>query len=710
MKIQNIHNNKRKIYLFCRDDEGKQVIVKDDSFYPYYYELDREGKFETYDFKNVRKVVCSEPSEVGAKRSDSSYESDILFTKRYILDNIKEFNKCPIKYMFIDIEILAKDLPNPEKAEYPISCITIYNSEKKEYKTWYLRDWKNESLMGNDFIKYILNEKPDLLIGWNIENFDLPYLNNRFQYFSRTISPINQVRFSGKNYYPAGISVIDYMLWDKKITLNKRQSYALDNVLKEEFGEGKKYKDVDFSILNEEIKLRNQEDVKSMVELERKNEYIEYFDEIRRSATCLWEDLTTYSKILDMIVLREAKRRRLVLRRKGRKEDSNEELIGAYRRAEVGVFKNLYKADVGSMYPNQIINFCLDSRNIRPIKQKNYDIITINDIHFKQDQNALLPYLSKNLIDQKNILKEELKKLKDGTKEYKLLKNKYDAIKSFVNSLYGVMAFPSFRLFDNTIASTVTYLSRELLKYCEKEMLKLNYKVRYTDTDALMYESEKEETDLLNNLILDWSIINYNKDDINIQFEGECKFKKILVLGKCHYYGIKENDKPEVKGIEMKRSSSSKYEAEFQEELIKKILSGATKEQITDWIKKEKERMKTLPLLDVAFPCKVANREYKNEPIFVRAYNNTKKLVKTFNLNKGELFHYVFVKNMGIDDNGKIINVLAITEKIIDEKLRQHVDWEEVTRRNIISKTSKIFDALKWEDIILLLSGQTTLF
>ena len=121
-KLLNIHNNRREIYLFERDENGILKVNKDNTFYPYYYELDENGPFETYDFKKVKKVICSEPKEVKERRSENSYEADILYPKRYILDNITYFEKTAIKYLFIDIEILAKDLPNVKEPKDKISC------------------------------------------------------------------------------------------------------------------------------------------------------------------------------------------------------------------------------------------------------------------------------------------------------------------------------------------------------------------------------------------------------------------------------------------------------------------------------------------------------------------------------------------------------------------------------------------------------------
>ncbi|GAG40145.1 unnamed protein product, partial [marine sediment metagenome] len=82
--LVNIYNNKRKLYLFCRDKDGKLFIEEDNSFFPYFYELDKiDGKFTAYTGEKLRKIYVSNPSDVPKKRSINAMEADIIFTKRY---------------------------------------------------------------------------------------------------------------------------------------------------------------------------------------------------------------------------------------------------------------------------------------------------------------------------------------------------------------------------------------------------------------------------------------------------------------------------------------------------------------------------------------------------------------------------------------------------------------------------------------------------
>ena len=703
LRLQNIYNNRRTIYLFCRDEKSNQIIRKDTTFYPYYYEPDQEGKFKSYDGVPLRKVFCSEPKQVGQQRSLNSYEADILFTKRYIIDKIDKFEKGPIKYLFIDIEVLSDEFPDQKEAKYPIVCITVYNSLYQSIRTWWIKQYKDEKIMLKNFVEYIQLEKPDLILAWNI-NFDYTYLYNRIENFASKISPIKSIRYGEeKLLYPAGISILDYLSLFKKVN-PREKSYALDYIAQEHLDE-KSWGRGDFSELNEDIRKKNINDVNRMIKLEKKYKILDYYNEIRLFTKCLWEDVLYNSRIIDMIILQEAKKREVILPNRSKSNEA-ETFQGAYRRAETGRFFDIYKADVASMYPNQLINFCLDPINISTKKTK--DAILIDNTLFIQNQNAILPTLAKQLIKQKDKIKKELKLIKADNPIKSIIQNKYDAYKALVNSLFGVTAFPSFRLYNNLVASSIAFLARDLLQYVEQKIQKQGYKVIYTDTDALIYKADEDKIDLLNSLVKEWAIEKYNNPNINIEFESEGKFTKLLILGKCHYYGyinknlsIQEEPEEEIKGIEVKRSSSSVFEAEFQKSLIEHILNKEDKETIINWIKKERERIKSLSLEEIAFPCKIANKKYKNEPIFVRAYKITQEHFPNFKINKGELFYYIYILPSG--------NVYAFTSNNKDHIERDKIDWNEIIRRNIIGKADTIFSVMKW-DIKTALSGQLTLF
>jgi len=729
--LQNITNVGREVYLFNRQVDGSLTIQKDCTFYPYFYQLSATGIFRTIDNKKANKVFCKLPADVARQRNEESYEADVLFCKRYLIDKIDRIEKSNTKYLFIDIEIQAeKGIPNYIYPNQAITCISVYNNHENQGRTWFIKDSDEETVLKN-FVKYVQDQKPDLLLGWNFVNFDYPYLAARIKKLwnlelAELISPIQKTRYGSKEVdisYPAGISILDYMDLFKKI-YRTELSYSLDNI-SQKYLQTEANKKFDFSKITDDIRDKNIEDVKKLALLEKKLKIINFFDEIRRLTGCLWEDVTWHSRSLDVMLLKEAKKMGLVLPSRKHEIDTDEiEFEGAYRHADLGRFSNVYKLDLSSAYPQAIINFCLDTSNIADNGLK----VSITDretneqkteVFFKQNANALLPTIARKLIAQKDILKKTLKSLDPESQEAKDLQIKYDAIKALVNSLFGVTALKVFRLYDVRVASAITSIIRDLLHYVEDTLSKKGMKVTYADTDSVFVLGNDNPADYLNNLVQQWAKEIYNKDSVDIRFDCEGVFESILVIALCHYKGrlrTKSGLKIEEKGIEAKRKDSSKFMAEFQTKLIDKILDGDSQEAIVAFIKAEIEEIKHRPLKEVAFPFKLNNKDYKSPPIFVRAIEYTKELSATFDPVSGEVYYYVYVKSLGqatrkasrMQKNKETgirevkkseteveKNVLAFDGEHI-EYITQ-VDWDKMIDRNVLDKCEHIFEALQWD-------------
>ena len=743
LNVVNIANSGKEIFVWHRI--GKTLsLYKDSTFRPYFYQVSPKGIYKTIDGQKVEKITCVRPSDIKNRRDENSYEADIAFPKRYIIDKISSFGKVDLKYSFIDIEVLTKELPNYLYPEQPISCISCSNSYTGEIKTFYLVDYAEqyqdycsdiiedvEKELLNEFVKWVKEQQFDLLLGWNFIEFDWRYLSARYKKvfgceLSEILSPIAQAKYLGSsmgevipNLIPAGISVMDYLDMYKKI-YRTESSYALDAVANKELKVPIRKK-IDFSTLTENIKIKNIEDVRLLMEIDKKLKIVEYYDELRRMSMCEWSDVTWNSKMIDMILLREAKNKGIILPSKhyGEGQDNpfitEETFEGAYRRCETGLFKNLYELDLSSAYPQMIIDFCLDIANIKT------EGVTINKVKFYQNSNALLPTIAGKLISRKDILKQQLKGLNPETEEYKNLEIKYNAIKAVTNSLFGVCGLKIFRLFDYRVASSITYLVRDLLHYIENELKKRNVNVIYIDTDSLMLDTKENPKDLCNELVKQWAKEKYNKDRINIAFDEKGIYEKILVVALCHYKGYlrkKSGLEVVIKGIEAKRKDSSVFIKEFQTILIDKIMNEESQESIIKWINLEKERIKTLPLMNVGFPCRISKPKegYKSIPIFLRALGYTQELVPSFQKNTGDSFYWIPVKPFGTSMRKSSRNktnketgekTIQSSEKevnkdvlVFDEDNYEHikeVNWEKVIDKSIIDKVEHIFEALKWD-------------
>ncbi|MGM0604706.1 MAG: 3'-5' exonuclease, partial [Halobacteriota archaeon] len=318
-------------------------------------ETDVDGEpFESIRGEKLTKIVARTPRDVGQIREDfEHYEADILFPNRFLidkglgggmsvparrLDDGDETIQIPhsevepasvdadIRVNTFDIEVDDRN-GFPEDGEEPIVCITSHDSFDDQYVAWLyeapigdgavpdrltayeplradteieVRSFDTEAAMLDAFVEYIEQTDPDLLTGWNFEDFDAPYLLDRMERLdSRTdrdlsierLSRIDEVWRSGWGGPDVkGRVVFDLLYAYKRTQFTELESYRLDAVGELELDVGKERYAGDIGDLWEEDPTRlleyNVRDVELCVEIDRKQSIVAFWDEVRKFVGC----------------------------------------------------------------------------------------------------------------------------------------------------------------------------------------------------------------------------------------------------------------------------------------------------------------------------------------------------------------------------------------------------------------------------------------
>ena len=156
----------------------------------------------------------------------------------------------------IDIEVECENgFPKPEDAAEPLLSITIKNHQSKRIVVWARGKFNNdrddvtyiecesEKHLIKEFLAFWERHTPDIITGWNIELFDIPYLCNRInKVFDKKevkrLSPwknvydreIYQMGRNHQVYTLDGISILDYYDLYRKFTYTNQESYRLDYI------------------------------------------------------------------------------------------------------------------------------------------------------------------------------------------------------------------------------------------------------------------------------------------------------------------------------------------------------------------------------------------------------------------------------------------------------------------------------------------------
>jgi DNA polymerase elongation subunit (family B) len=380
-----------------------------------YYVSDPNGEFSDMYGNKMSKRVCKKKKDVDDKLnylpSDAMVaESDINETTKFLHSryNFKNLKPNPdyVQTMTFDIEVeVADEFPKPEEVKYAVNAITAYFSRTnklvvltysgsgqkytnrmtaqeiydgtKGYRdksgnriydgikidAYDLYEFADEKQMLEAFITITRKQSVDIITGWNIDTFDIPYIVNRLKALGsnawKRLSPINKVKenkFGG--YDISGISVLDYIkVYRDRFTFDNKGSYSLNNICDIELKKSKLEYEGTLSTLWKEdwdtFISYNIVDTLRVVELERKMKFLQLI------IIMTHESLIQYVGILSTLpdhlglLMRYLAKHGMVLNNRENNEKSS--FPGAYVFAAPGKYRYVISFDVTSLYPTIII-------------------------------------------------------------------------------------------------------------------------------------------------------------------------------------------------------------------------------------------------------------------------------------------------------------------------------------------------------------------
>lgn len=558
-----------ELVLFSRDQNGNKKVEYEKDFRPYFYVLESEpipvdhritGVQKTYtsiDNRKLKKVFVKKSVDVSQIRAmfSTTYESDVPFNHRYIIDVLGEVETHKLKTLYFDIELNTEhDFPDMEVPDQEIISIAITddfsnksklllyqpkNAENRLKTTEQVKVYSSEKELLDMFVYYINDIDPDVISGWNIKGFDLPYLIKRMKQLEveyQKISPLNSVNINDtyQDVYIKGRIILDmmeaYKHYRRISNQPKAESYSLEFTAQEELGAGKiKHKETFRDMwLNKpellvEYNIRDNELVK---QINDKFKIIEFFDNIRAKACCMMESIFHSSVLVDGFIMRYL-RGKLIL--PNRNKGATEKYTGAVvLEPKPGLYENVLALDIKSMYPNIIITFNMGYDTL----SDDGDITITDDIKFKSE-GGFIPNVLKVLSEERSKYKKLMKEAKTED-EQKFYNYRQYAIKVIANSIYGYLGFGKSRLYKRDVAFAVTHMGQNLIKDTKSFLERLGYTVVYGDTDSCVYDTPIHVIN--NDKVLDIHIgdfFEYNLSDSKIETRGENNY--IITPNKKYY-------------------------------------------------------------------------------------------------------------------------------------------------------------------------------
>ncbi len=271
--------------------------------------------------------------------------------------------------------------------------------------------WSEEDLLA-DFLEIWKSEHPDIVTGWNIKFFDIPYLVQRM---NKVLTPIETSHLSPwqkirekfiersskkhRTFQILGVSILDYLDLYRTFTYTNQESYRLDHIAFVELGERKlgygEYETIrdfyrgDFQRFME----YNVRDVELIELLEDKMKLLELALALAYSAKVNYEDVFSQVRTWDQIIYHHLRKQNIVIPpKKGGKKD--EKYAGAYVKDPItGMHDWVVSFDLNSLYPHLIMQY-----NISPeTKIDQMQLFSITPDGILDNNNLTMKAISENV-------------------------------------------------------------------------------------------------------------------------------------------------------------------------------------------------------------------------------------------------------------------------------------------------------------------------
>ena len=478
----------------------------------------------------------------------------------FIADNhrgIIDWDISHLSVAIIDIEVGSENgFPDPYKAQEPITAIAVHqlNGGTTVYgcgdyivkgEEVYVH-CKDEIDLCERFLTDWSSNAPDVITGWNIKFFDVPYLVNRFTRILgedsvKKLSPWGvyserKTVFKGKEqtvYDIVGVAALDYMeLYQWYAPGGKSQeSYRLDNIAQVELGEGKIAYD-DYDSLHELYRKNYQlfieyniKDVHLILKMEDKLKLIELALTLAYDTKCNYDDVFAQTRMWDALIYNHLLEKKIVVppRRISKKTEAFE---GAYvKDPQVGLHNWVASFDLNSLYPHLMIQYNISPETL--INHDNYDdnmrslaskvsvesllnkeldtsalknaSITPNGQFFRTDIQGFLPKMMAEMYEDRKKFKKLMLKSQqdyvnesDPKKKFEIEKliarynNLQLAKKVSLNSAYGAMGSQYFRFYDLRQALAVTSAGQLSIRWIENKLNQYLNKLLKTERDYVI--------------------------------------------------------------------------------------------------------------------------------------------------------------------------------------------------------------------------------
>ena len=733
----------------------------------------------------VLKVFTSHPRHVPILREEVRklglmvLEADILFTIRYLIDHLlRPFDMLSVEGEMIDLgysegiiatevksigggcglsafKLLAFDcemaasaggMPSPKKD--PIIIIsTAYTSPDSDpgpdlssgsnafkSRLFVMSDEEysrgDDKRVISDFLQFITEFQPDIVVGYNSDSFDWQYIRERARLHRiplRLGVDNSTLHFERGGALP-GVNITGRLNVDLfklvKRDLGIVKVKTLENVA-EYLGVMRKEKRVNLSpreithcwftpserhLLYEYAKA----DAVSTLGIAKKMLPLQI--ELARMVGYPLDELAKMGRgrQVEAFLTAEAfKRGELVPPKRGSEKTYEG---GFVLPPEKGLHENVIALDFSAMYPSIMISFNISPDTfVESGAVKDVFIAPEVGHAFRKEPDGFFKRIMSDLIARRRRLKAEMKRYNKESPEYRLLDIQQQSIKILTNSFYGYTGWSAAKFYKRECAEATAAWGRYFIKRTVNLAEELGLKVIYGDTDSIFVKLPGSDRDTL--LAKAKEVSELISREFPLELEIQNFFKAIFFTGKKkRYAALTDRDEIVVRGLEVRRGDWCDLAKEVQTRVIEQILREKDPEAAVKYVKAVLKELKEgkIPLHKLVI-YKTLTRKingYETKQAHVIAAERALASASSIDYDIGSKIPYIIIKGGGkTSDRAFPVDIIEESHgtEICADGRRYQVDIAYYTQHQIIPVAHRLLQVFGYDTSSFEDAGQKTL-
>jgi DNA polymerase I len=594
------------------------------------------------------KVYCKDPDAIpkyakafrkfeGVK---DCLEDDIRYSMRYLIDNnvvpcgwhkieAIEEESMPVQ---VDKVYTAKSHPKPlEKTEVPqlrilgfsTICYSREGSPKPDRnpvimisiatnsgieKQFMAGEDKNDKPTLEDFMNFVRNFDPDIIVGYGVNGQDWPYLSERCRKLGLRLqvdragtephtSVYGHVSLTGR----VNIDLLDYADEFPEVKVKTLENLA-DYLGVMKIENRTLIEDVDFADYwddrgkREVLKKFSMENTRCVMGIAEA--ILDFAMQLSNLVGLPLDHVGTAAvgfRVEWFLIKHAQKIGELVPKRI---EQPYRPYVGAIvLKPKPGLHENIAVLDFKAMYPNLMITYNLSPDTYIPPKEPApqgvvYEAPEVKH-RFRREPAGFYKEVLSHLIKVRDEIRLKMKETTPGSVEYRVFDARQKAVKVITNASYGYAGWIGARWYIKPVAEAATAWGRHTILNAIKMAEEAGLKVVYGDTDSIFIGYEPEKIEKLSREI---------EEKIGLEIKPDKVYVRIFFTeAKKRYAGLLPNGQLDIVGLEVMRGDWAAIAKKVQERVLEIVLKEQSPKKAAKFVQQfiYELRQKRVPYRDL---------------------------------------------------------------------------------------------------------------